>query len=68
MKTLKTWFNPFLFTDCLLKREIVCKLCGGNESCQSTAHIVINDNSRQSWHNSQGMDNIIMWSDIIKYC
>ena len=32
MKTLKTWFSPFLFTDCLLKREIVCKLCGGNES------------------------------------
>ena len=25
LKTLKTWFNAFLFTDYLFKREIVCK-------------------------------------------
>ncbi len=40
MKTLKTWLNPFLFADYLLKRELVCKLCGANESSQSTAHIL----------------------------
>ena len=43
LKTLKTSFNAFLFTDYLFKREIVCKY-GVNES---TVHnIVINDNNR----------------------
>ena len=43
LKTLNTWYNAFLFTDYLFKREICVQMCESVQICgvnESTVHII----------------------------